>query len=419
VLAVYLSLFAVSCLISQSAMDLFSTLVVAQMLVIGWQWRKQGLSKQQIFQKLYSPTGFDVLFLIWFAVVAAGFAYNAFANDFVGSLWLKRLVEFKWIFIFYLMIAAFKELNPSEKVIKYAAAVFAMATFYAVVIWFLGMDPIKDIPELVGKAEDRTGGFFSDPMTFAHSYGQIFCWFFGLALSYVFSKNKRNFKISSILILTVLISGLALLLSFTRGVWIGLFFAILVMLFLQNRKYAISFAGLIIVVVIGLMSFWPAFKIRVTQHMQGADQTRVVLWQNHWQIFLDHPLLGTGYGENTRLLPEYYKKNAVPEGTLVSHAHNQYLHLLAGTGLLGTLVYLLIWAGFLGLSIKLLKTIAIEQLFHRGLAIGLLGSQVEFLISGLTEANFEHSKVRFVLMFTWTMVVWLSYEYRVLRKKII
>ena len=53
-----------------------------------------------------------------------------------------------------------------------------------------------------------------------------------------------------------------------------------------------------------------------------------------WRIFLDHPVLGTGLGTIQMVFPPY---DSLYDGRVVNHSHNDYLEVLAETGILGGL----------------------------------------------------------------------------------
>jgi len=59
---------------------------------------------------------------------------------------------------------------------------------------------------------------------------------------------------------------------------------------------------------------------------------RGAMFRDTWQIFLDHPWIGTGLGTLRTVYPQY---ESYYDGRVVDHAHNDYLELLADTGLLG------------------------------------------------------------------------------------
>ncbi|GIL16336.1 MAG: hypothetical protein BroJett040_00870 [Oligoflexia bacterium] len=401
-------LFATSCLISQTAMDVFSTLLVGAMIWMGIRWHQQSNRSHRLFYSV----GIDWVFAVWFLIVGLGFLINGSPE----APWLMRMLEFKWVIIFYVMVSAIRFLNPGEEIVKPAAIIFGISCLYAVVIYFIGFDPLKENIYLTGEVFKRTGGLFSNPMTFAHLYALVFCWFLGYML-YAIQWREETWKY---VFAAVIISGVSLILSFTRGVWIGMAIAAFLMTFMYRKRLGL-FLLFVGTVAFGTMfQLWPSFQERMMFHMHEKtyDFERINIWKLNIEIWKDYPVLGIGYGENARRLPEYFERLQVPPDTLVSHAHNQYLHYLSGTGVLGLLCYLIVAAYFFILTIRVWRVASSRNIFHQGLLLGLIGAQCEFLVGGLTEANFEHSKVRFVVLFTWAMVVWLAYEYRILREKV-
>ena len=151
-----------------------------------------------------------------------------------------------------------------------------------------------------------------------------------------------------------------------------------------------------------LFLFWQRFHDRILfmfDYSNNYDSERVWLWKANFKIFMDHPLLGIGYGQYKFRLREYYDILGAPISQFESHAHNQYLHFLAGTGALGLLCFL-IFVGFNLYSgwqlIRLTKNTNLQTF-----AYGLFAAQISFLIGGLTESNFERAKVRWTyLVFT-------------------
>jgi len=76
----------------------------------------------------------------------------------------------------------------------------------------------------------------------------------------------------------------------------------------------------------------------------SRDQ-RPELARDTGRIFFDHPVLGTGLGTLITVYPQYASRY---DGTVVDHAHNDFLELLAETGLIGGLCAL----GFLYLFFR-------------------------------------------------------------------
>jgi O-antigen ligase len=71
--------------------------------------------------------------------------------------------------------------------------------------------------------------------------------------------------------------------------------------------------------------------------MQSLEVTvgkRATMRQDAWHIFRDHPWTGTGLGTLPIVFPAYETQY---DGKIVNHAHNDYLEMLADTGLVGAL----------------------------------------------------------------------------------
>jgi O-antigen ligase len=403
-----LGLFFSTLLVGMSPMEIAAGLLSLGVLCSMWKRR----SNEGHWTLL--RTQFDFLFFVWIAVIALGFVVNQSFDQAA----LIKIAEFKWILFLYLLLFAIVRSRITEEVFPWVTIPVVLACGYAIAIAFGGTDLIKDeLLELSGKdGFSRTGGLFSDAMTLAHVYGIIFCWFFGCLLTFGRYRERRALWLA----LSVGVLGLTVLLTFTRGVWASVAAATLLMSFIFSFRLGVFISFLGALSFGGMYEFWPSFQQRVVETLsstKGYDSERLWIWKANWQVFRDHPILGVGYGHNRDLMPEYFKKIGAPDTTLVSHAHNQYLHFLAGTGVVGLLVYLLVLFLFLKLSFKVFHRISDRYPFHRGLCLGLIGAQVTFVLGGITEANFESSKVKYAIVMTWALVLWLAYEYRVLKSR--
>ncbi|MGW8318877.1 MAG: O-antigen ligase family protein [Candidatus Promineifilaceae bacterium] len=181
--------------------------------------------------------------------------------------------------------------------------------------------------------------------------------------------------------------GLALVLSWSRGAWLG--FAVglgMLALFLPKRRWL---GGLLLIGAITLLAIVVQLNLlpmtltgRLTNLGQdlrlgevlGVDiddgNYAVIERLAHWQAAVgmaeQNPWLGVGFGNYEPAYPDYGLINwPFPLG----HAHNYYLNILAETGVLGLVAYLLFWLVVFIQAIFLLRRLDWPD---RGIALGLL-----------------------------------------------
>ena len=109
----------------------------------------------------------------------------------------------------------------------------------------------------------------------------------------------------------------------------------------------------------------------------GADESRTMQWRAAINGFKDRPLLGYG-PENHNLVWSAHLDPGIyhMDTDVFDKTHNQYLELLATTGLFGALTFLGIW---LAIAVSLIRAYRDERLSAASLAI-LSGLQVAYAI---------------------------------------
>ena len=250
---------------------------------------------------------------------------------------------------------------------------------------------------------ERFGGLFPNPLFWAETTSVMGLFFLGLAL---FAKETGRAQKS--FILASLIAFVALLMTQTRGSWIGYFVALPIYLYVWNpRRFALHFLGLIILTLAIGFSIKPlrervAFTAKGLEGQETYDTERRALWKANWMMFKDHPILGVGFGENKAHLQPYFDQMHLPENQFKSHAHNQYLQVLGGTGILGFITYLATLVSIIFYSWKISKS---SHAKIRAVGWSCIGSMVFFMIASLTEANLNNPKTRYALFFLWVLVL--------------
>jgi O-antigen ligase len=162
----------------------------------------------------------------------------------------------------------------------------------------------------------------------------------GLALL-VFRGLHRD-AFSMVGLLTVVPLG-ALILSGSRGGIVSLAFELGVLALLaRSRKRpegpriaAIAIVGLAAAALIAWLGAGQAIE-RFSKVRAGDVllERRTTMFRGALHIFLDHPITGAGLGTLVAVYPRY---ETGYDGKVVDHAHNDYVEILAETGILGGL----------------------------------------------------------------------------------
>ncbi|MCK5595157.1 O-antigen ligase family protein [bacterium] len=158
------------------------------------------------------------------------------------------------------------------------------------------------------------------------------------------AKNKYT---KSVLILSALLTGILLVLTFTRGPWIILFVILLILLFRKSKKILTVFLAALALLVLfyGPVTERVKFTFEIKEGINRASSGRLTLWHNSLQIIKKHPVLGVGYGPDIfrRMYPypEYKFYITDPHGNFQqSDAHNLFLQIPIETGIAGLVIFM-------------------------------------------------------------------------------
>ncbi len=252
--------------------------------------------------------------------------------------------------------------------------------------------------------------FFSDHTI----YGAIASFLFMLLLV-LFWFRKMLFKglFSLPLMLLIVVTGLALMLSYSRAAWIsivaGLIFLLLIYL-KTTFKSLVILSGLTVLIV--AINFNPIIKkLKTNKAVSGktfeqdiqsvtnisnddSNTERLNRWQAGLRMFKDKPI--TGYGPGTYRF-QYSGYQRAHEMTYISSTegekggiHSEYLNPLVETGIPGfvsfiVLIFLFLKAGFKCIYQQKDKTISV-------LALALTCGMVTYLVHGLFNNFLDQDK---------------------------
>lgn len=167
---------------------------------------------------------------------------------------------------------------------------------------------------------------------------------FGLLMSGTFVKKTKSF-----LILLLVLLGTCLLLTSSRGAWLG-FLSALTLMFILSKRFVTLYAviGAFLVVLL----FLPGIKERM--HFTfgaGGDATRFAMWQGALAMIEENPYLGKGLGTFMDHFPRYN----YTENPYARYAHNCFLQIWAESGGFSLLSFLLFIGIILWWGIEVFK----------------------------------------------------------------
>lgn len=143
--------------------------------------------------------------------------------------------------------------------------------------------------------------------------------------------------------LCYLISIGALLLTLSRGAWVGFIAALAVFALIGAGKKASMILAVGLIICASVVYAFPNLRYRVILPFVGekSSVSRLSLWQTAGKMIEDSPVLGKGlYGYQTN----FNKYNTDPNLEALNYPHNIFLNFWVDTGLLGLISFLAICA---------------------------------------------------------------------------
>jgi O-antigen ligase len=175
------------------------------------------------------------------------------------------------------------------------------------------------------------------------------------------------------------------LLSFTRGAWLGVLAALLVVGGFAGRRWlaggVVAAAGLAVA-----LSSLQARRIQsLFQFTPGSTgYTRLALWHSAARMIADHPWFGVGLDNFLYQYPRYIQPDARSEPDL-SHPHDLVLDLWSRIGIFGLAAFVWIQVRFFRTTASVIRK---TSGWERAAAVGLLASMIDCLVHGLVDNSY-------------------------------
>jgi putative inorganic carbon (HCO3(-)) transporter len=284
-------------------------------------------------------------------VIVSLFFVASLISLFVNGIDFPKIAQ--WLVLFVLPIGLAKLLYyfvksgvvSREYILRYVYIFLFAVGLYAILQYFF----LIGLPaDYLGNSSEpkRAIGFFVHPNGFAL--------FITPLLAYLLPHIKvrlENFKNeiwawNSLAVIAWGVGVVGLLLSLSRGGWVGLAVAAGIFVLVSSSKKMILSYAVVGVILLGVIFAIPNFRYRVMLPFQGEKSTvaRFSLWETGSKMIKDSPVFGQGInGFNYN----WDKFNTDPNLDHYNFPHNFILNAWVDLGLLG----LLSWLSIVGLGI--------------------------------------------------------------------
>jgi len=330
--------------ISKAGVEIFASLAISAFII------KKILQPELRFIKNHTH-----LFLLFFVIFGGLSLLNSgpYLKKSLEALFCKWL---EYIFIFLIVedtLASHKRLRNAMAILLIVGAIVGIDGLFQ---RFLGWDFLRQ--RLTIKIRE---GMFAVTGPFKH-YNDFAAYLVCvLSLFVALFLGAGGGQVG--LVFAIVLLGMCLLFTFSRGGWLGFLAGGLLMLFLLRQWKVVLTVITIFALALILV---PAIKERtVFTFRPGGDAGRFVMWQGTWRIIKENPFLGKGLGTFMEYFPRYI------HGLGIQYAHNCYLQMWAEIGIFGLLSFVLFVGSILLRGIRVFR--AKRDFFLLGVLCGIFG----------------------------------------------
>ncbi len=299
--------------------------------------------------------------------------------------YLTKVELLKWcayLVLFFLAVQALRTPEEARGVVWYLVVLGFCVALFGIVQHLTSNGRLYWLREL------RYGGIIFGPYVNRNHFSGLMELLLPLGMALLFARGVRRDQMPLVGLFTLVPVG-ALFLAASRGGIVSFVVEIAVLtalLFALPGGKTRMAAVLVFVVLAGGVLLWleaGEFLDRFTDFADNLTRDRrLVMAQDAWRIFRDHPWMGAGLGTLVTVYPRY---ESFYDGKLAVHAHNDYLELLAEMGMAGGLAALV----FLVLLFRFaLVRLSRERLaFSVAARLGSLTACVGLLVHSLVDFN--------------------------------
>jgi len=365
----------------------FLALVIKSIIIKDFKWRFDGL-------------GNALVVFLMFMFISCVLSFTPVKSLMVWAMY------FVFVGFYFVIINLVKNKEQLVSVLKVFVIAGLIVSLYGVMQYAFGWTSSENAwidTEMFEEAVARVDSTMENP----NVLGEFLLLY--LPLSAVFMLREKSGKLSKILYGGAFLVGLlCMVLTQSRGCWLGLILAIAVFISFYNGKLW----GLLPLAFVALPFVMPETMIARFMSVGNMEDTstsyRVYIWLGTFKMLKDFWLGGIGMGEGAfgSVYPLYsYSAIVAP------HSHNTFLQLLVEGGIAALLIFITIMAVFLKkLSVTFRET-------KKGGMINLLVLAIGSGVVGfLLQSMFDYTFYNYRMMAMFFMIIALGMSFRFIRE---
>ncbi|MFC1500901.1 tetratricopeptide repeat protein [Elusimicrobiota bacterium] len=385
----------------------FQIVLLNSLTVILWiAWIYEQIKNNKL---IFPKTNLDLPISAFFIVATISLAIALFFSW--SDPYLKHSVFNegikRWLFLLVNSIlvyyAAINFINDSNRIkaIKIVFWVGILSSLYGILQYF-GIEIIW--PKILNPFGGRSVSTFGNP-NFLSSYIVLL---FPISFSLFLGSKTSDKKLIHMILMGIYFT--ALLCTLTRSSWVGLFVAVVFVLFafFKYEKQTLFKNGKILFALMLLflcfMVFWPKSKVsgyspsvierlaevgKAEKDYYGPWHQRRLIWSCAWYMVKENPFLGKGWGCFELFYPFYQGRHLFLDAyrnfrTHANNTHNEILEVWSQVGTVGFGIYIWLLVTIFYYGNFLMRKLSSEKKF---LSIGLTASLVGMLTDNLLNVS--------------------------------
>jgi len=320
----------------------------------------------------YKATPIDALVIMFFTILIYSTGTSYFIKDSVSVLAIHSL----FIALYFVITRTVNTKHKLYILVLLLIISAALVSLYGVYQYYTGTVSAEAWidKEMFEDIKTRVGSTFNNP----NILGEYLIMAIPLALAMLWYKKKPFYKFIFIGMLAIM--GICMILTFSRGAWLGLILAVAGFFVIRDKRLlALVLIGLMIMPFVLPESIISRFT-SIGNLQDTSSSYRMSILMGSLRMAKDYWISGVGLGSEAfkAIYPKYSLAAAYAH-----HSHNIYIQVLLEMGIAGALVFVLIIIAFI--RAMLAHQVKAKDRFLSTIMIATCTGIAGYLLQGVVE----------------------------------